>query len=51
MSRTTNQFTDLLIADGGHGAVYLLSEDGRGLSLEFLDVHGPDRIVRLTRLR
>lgn len=51
LPRDRNYSADLLVADGGHAAVYLMADEGRGVSLEV--VRGPESpaVVRLTRLR
>jgi hypothetical protein len=51
LSRRTNQRVDLTVADGGYGAVYLMADDGRGISLQNLRATHASGVVRLTRLR
>lgn len=51
-SRTRNQRVDLLVADGGFGAIYLMADGGKGISIQNLRQQPhPSGKIRLTRLR
>lgn len=50
-SRTVSASFPLAVANGSYAAVYLLAEEGRGVSVTFENVESGPFVARLTRLR